>query len=143
MKAKLIPLTIVLFFYSASSLGADGPVSECLERYSNADVGPCLEDAVEAADLRLKHATENLALLLKRLDGRELPKIRVVDKLKSAYDEWEEFRDKECAFTASVTMWGGSGTANAVVECVIDLTDRRMAQIQNLTRQINEAYLSQ
>lgn len=117
-------------------------VKACREKPTSQAAYQCLKQVLESTKLEQKHSAENLSLVLKRIDGVYAPKIDAVRKFKSAHDEWKEYRDKECGFAGAVVMWGGSGAPQAVLECLIETTDKRTEQYSELTDELKITYLN-
>jgi uncharacterized protein YecT (DUF1311 family) len=117
----------------------DLPWPKCDGAVGAAQLGKCLNDALDAADKRLNAI---YGLIMKMFDGGAVDPMRgfFYDKkrdLIAAERAWVKFRDAQCAAEAGMlSQASASGTVVVTGDCLIKMTRERIAYLEQAASSI-------
>jgi uncharacterized protein YecT (DUF1311 family) len=117
----------------------DLPLPKCDGAVGAAQLGKCLNDALDAADKRL-NAIYGLIMKMFDADAVDPMSAFFYDKKKNlvaAERAWVKFRDTQCAAEAGMlTQASASGTVVATGDCLIKMTRERIAYLEQAASSI-------
>ena len=119
---------IALLLLSCAVPATAGALDECMAKGDSAAVMLCLQQEETATEISLRQAEAVVARKVHDLEtvARDAEPRAAYDRAAIAF---RQYRDAQCGFVKS--MYGsGTGAAQAQVACRIDLTRRRIRELQ-------------
>ena len=114
----------ILFLLFALSLNvqAEAVTNRCVNLNTQTDINICITNLAAQTDTKIGRI---YGQYMKKLDNEQ----RL--KLKESQILWIKFKEKDCAFEAS-SVKGGSMYSSVLGMCLIDRTEKRISELQNM-----------
>lgn len=121
LRKDVMRVLVLLFTFFAVAGTAAG---QCDDKRTTLDISQCLNAELKKADAELSRVYE---LALRRLRAAN------AERLRKAQQAWISYRDAQCK--AEFGLWdAGTGGQIALPRCMLTLTKRRTAEIEETYR---------
>ncbi len=101
-------------------------LTECQDMPDNASIGMCLDDVFKETDVQLNLKYQKLVSKLKASSLGENKEL--LSRLVKAQRAWITFKDTTCELEG-MQMYGGSGQGLQVLSCHLDMTEKRIEDL--------------
>ena len=110
-------------------MGQRNPAAEsCFDIGSQAQAKECLESRSAASEQALQAAEKTALTALRDWDDTPSNRKRSIDALQQANQQFRVYRSAQCSLQATLAA-GGTGTAHRRLLCLIELNERRVADL--------------
>lgn len=127
MNLKKVIFLVSFFIISLSGKSSfSKTLTDCQDMPDNASIGMCLDDVFKETDVQLNLKYQKLVSKLKTSSLEENKEL--LSRLVKAQRAWITFKDTTCELEG-MQMYGGSGQGLQVLSCLLDMTEKRIEDL--------------